>query len=495
MGKAKEAEVVVPPGRLWPNTPSGAPVKIEVFGATGEIKSGKTLLGLSIAPGVHPPEHEFAGKPRTLILDLEKSSGTYEYGVGDNPADIENNPGVHRIDVPSKLLAEKGSTYKNIDLFKWVLHAIENKLKPRQFDVVMIDPVTDLDSGLVEYVVQNPKQFGLTDNMVARSGAGFKAQGIVWGALREYWKIVLLKIAAACQTFYFTTHLRDEYAGQTRTGRRQPKGKSTLLELSTLYLWLERKPDKDGRIPGPPAALCEEPYGKSRLADIHMGEDGELEITALMPPRIPVCTAKEIRRYIANPPTKLRAAERFQEHGLGEDEKIQIGLATAQATQATEESRLAQLARQAELRQLAQQDAEAVPQNSDKTAELQAAKKKKEEVRAAADDAEAERLEGEVETDLAENRSKGRELMEGNDGEQPLRDYATDEQRNEIKALCGQVAELRSMKPVEVRDLLLKHAKVKVVGDLPVAEANHMIETLKREVKKQKKGQGGPGKN
>ena len=69
-------DFVLKPGRLWPDAPSGNPMEIEVFGATGEYKSGKTLLGLSIAPGVHPECHQFVGQPRTLYLDFEKSGGS-----------------------------------------------------------------------------------------------------------------------------------------------------------------------------------------------------------------------------------------------------------------------------------------------------------------------------------------------------------------------------------------------------------------------------------
>ena len=125
---------------LWPNTPSGAPVAIEAFGATGAYQSGKTLLGLSIAPGPHPEGHAFAGKPRTLYLDFEKSGGTY------------TGAGCKRLDVPAVMLElHKGQPYAPMAVFEWFVKLIGD-LPAGRFDVIMGDPITDIESGMVAWV-------------------------------------------------------------------------------------------------------------------------------------------------------------------------------------------------------------------------------------------------------------------------------------------------------------------------------------------------------
>jgi hypothetical protein len=355
MSKAK-VEIVIPPGKLWPNTPSGGPCAIEVFGATGEYKSGKTLLGLSIAPGCHPEGHVFAGKPRTLYLDFEKSGGCY------------GGTGCLRVDVPSKMLELQSGTYKPIDVFKWFLDLVENKLKPGQFDTIIADPITDIESGLVDFVKANCERFGLSKAQVEKTG------GLLWGAVKDFWKQVLLKLGARCQCFFFTSHLRDVWAGNSPTGKREPKGKETLLELASLYLWLERKPDESGNVPGIPSAIVL----KERLADTRMNAAGQLEIVQLVPPRLPVATVQAIRQYIANPPDydKLKTGERVIEEKMTDETRLRLEAARAEADREAEVARNQRLDRMERLRaQQAAQQAKPQPgKATDKTAELQAAK-------------------------------------------------------------------------------------------------------------------------
>ena len=120
MGKKKTEPVALPPGRLWPNMPSGSPLDIAVFGATGEWATGKTILGLSIAPGVHQ-SGEFEGQPRTLYLDYEESGGTY------------GGAGAHRVNVPQKLMAGE-KLYTPVDLWKHFV-AVTEAVKIGQYDV------------------------------------------------------------------------------------------------------------------------------------------------------------------------------------------------------------------------------------------------------------------------------------------------------------------------------------------------------------------------
>jgi hypothetical protein len=359
MGRKRKADIELPDGRLWPNSPSGSPVQIEVFGATGDYKSGKTILGLSLAPGVHPAGHPFEGKPRTLILDCEKSAGTY------------GGTGCERIDVPRVMAGLMKTTYLPLDVFEWFLVLLA-KIEEHQFDVIMVDPVTDLEAGLVDYVKKNHAKFGLTANQMSKAG------GLMWAAVKDYWKQLLLKLSTRCQTFYFTSHLRAVWSGDRPVpGKREPKGKETLMELASLYLWLERKPDESGKVAAEPAAKVL----KERLADTRI-VDGALQIVPLMPPRLPVATVQEIRGYIARPPDygKLRDGERVTKSQLSEDEKLVLQSQIAADQAAAGESHLTALAQQSERKAAAKEKAKAAPQNSDQTAALQAAKEKGEKL-------------------------------------------------------------------------------------------------------------------
>ena len=422
---------------LWPNTPSGAELRIEVFGATGEYKSGKTLLGLSIAPGVHPEGHRFAGQARTLLLDFEKSGGTY------------GGTGCQRIDVPQKLLDAQGGTYRPLDTFCWFRDLVEQKLRPGQFDVIVADPITDIESGLVDWVKANHDQFALTRNQVDKGG------GLLWGVVKDYWKQVLLKIGAKCQCFYFTSHLRQVWQGNQPTGRREPKGKETLMELASLYLWLERKPDKDGKVPAVPSAIVL----KERLADTRMNDDGELEVIQLMPPRLPEATAGSIRKYVSSPPnySRLKQGERVPEEEFTEEEKLRLELAKAEAERETEETRLARLGRQAELQAMARQAAAQKPQPSDRTGARQAEQQKaRQEPTATAPAATVPAT-----TAPASAQPNGR---------------ATAEQVGRVKQL---VAELEV--PREKLAGMLARAKAAKVSDLSGQQCGLLIDAMERE--------------
>lgn len=381
MAKTK-TEVVIPPGRLWPDTPWGSPMEIEVFGATGEFATGKTILGLSIAPGVHPEGHPFAGKPRTLYLDLEKSGATY------------GGTGCKRIDVPAELARLHGPNYTSKQVAEW-FNALPGQLQPGQYDVIVVDPVNDIESGEVDIVKSKPDAHGYTKNQFDRS------VGLLMAAMKAHWKKLLMGYSNVCKCFFFTTHLRDQFKGGSPSGKREPRGKETLFELASLYLWLERAPDEKGVVSDKPSAIVL----KQRLADTRMNAAGELEVVNLMPPRIPVATVQAIRQYIANPPdySKLTAAERVIEKPVTEVELQRMRLATAEAQTAAATAQADVLDRQRELTAIRQAAQAQTPQTVDQTAKMNAERQAK---------LNAERAE--EDRRLAAHVEEGKRLMETN---------------------------------------------------------------------------------
>lgn len=325
---AKKVEVIVPPGRLWPNTPWGSPMEIEVFGATGEFSTGKTILGLSIAPGVHPAGHPFAGQPRTLYLDLEKSGTSYA------------GTGCHRVDVPAEMSKALGPKWTAKQVADW-FNSVPSRIKPGQYDACVVDPINDIESGEVDIVKANPADYGYTKAQLDKSVP------LLMAAMKAHYKKLLMGFAGVFKCLYFTVHLRDEFKGGSPTGRREPRGKETLAELASLYLWLERLPDDKGKVSAIPSAIVM----KHRLSDTRVNESGELEVVELMPRRIPVATVQAIRQYIASPPNieKPAAGETVIEKEVTEIELQRMRLATAEAQAQAAAQQAALVDRQMEL--------------------------------------------------------------------------------------------------------------------------------------------------
>ena len=375
MAKVK-TEIVLPPGRLWPNTPWGSPMEIEVFGATGEFSSGKSLLGLSIAPGVHPIGHAYAGQPRTLYLDLEKSGTSYA------------GTGCQRIDVPAEMSKALGPKWTARQVAEW-FNSVPSRIKPGQYDVIVVDPINDIESGEVDIVKANPTDYGYTKAQLDKSVP------LLMAAMKAHYKKLLMGFAGVFKCLYFTVHLRDEFKGGSPTGRREPRGKETLAELASLYLWLERLPDDKGRTSAVPSAIVM----KHRLSDTRVNEAGELEVVELMPRRIPIATVQAIRQYIASPPNieKPAAGESVIEKEVTEIELQRMRLATAEAQAQAATQQTALIDRQMELAAIRRQ---AVPTETAAIAQA----------RIAQETAEAKAKDEAIKQDLAAKQAEGARL-------------------------------------------------------------------------------------
>lgn len=294
--KAKKVEVEImaetkEPRSLWNGT------KIPVLGVTGEKYAGKSLFVSSIDP------------ERTLMIDLEKSTETYSIPYKkrlDLYAELQK-----RIDADPK---RKGSTPTPLDAFIWFKETLEG-VKPGEFTVIAVDPISDIEQGLTDWVYEHPETFG-------RSKAQYdKAGGLLFGDVKAYWKMMLGMLSTRCETFAFTTHMGFVWKGSAPTSERKAKGKETLFELASLYLEVQRKPNEKGEIPAAPVGVVK----KSRLAVTQI-VDGEVTHTPILPPRLKVCTPKAIREYIAAPPdyAKLKKEEKVETEVMTADEKLRL---------------------------------------------------------------------------------------------------------------------------------------------------------------------------
>lgn len=299
----------------WAGAPPLWPQPIPIIGATGKKWSGKSVWGLNICPQPHA----------TLVYDLEQSCTSYEQERARIGAPFV------RIDVQREMRKDfpKGD-YKPIDVFVWWMRHVRS-IEPGQYRVIMVDPVTDLERGLADWVAANPTHFGHSASQYQ------KMSGIMWGDVKDFEKSILADITVRCETFYFTAHLGAEFKGNTATGREKAKGKETLYELASLYLWFERDPDAAGVRPNIPSARVEK--GRLMVSEL---VDGEVVSYSVLPPRIPQCTPKAIRNYFANPAGKkgLSEGERAREEKMSADERLRLETEKAQAEAATAQAKV-----------------------------------------------------------------------------------------------------------------------------------------------------------
>lgn len=283
---------------LWPEP-------LPIIGGTGEHESGKTVFGLTIDPG-----------PRTLVYDFENSCASYQ-----NIIKSADGKPFDRIDVMTEMRKLYPSGYKPVDLFNWWLKSVRS-IEAGKYTVIMADPITDVERGMADWADANPSFFGHTAGQYA------KMSGIKWGDVKDYYKSILGDIATRCQTFYYTAHLGQEFEGNEATKKRKVKGKSTLNELASLFLWFERKPKADLSKPDKPTAYVR----KNRLIT-GKWVDGELELHRVLPATMPVCTPKAIRDAFLNPAggRATEDDERAQDESLTADEKLLIELKIAEA--------------------------------------------------------------------------------------------------------------------------------------------------------------------
>lgn len=277
------------------------PIPIEVFGITGEHESGKTTMAITACPG-----------NETLVYDFEKSSKPYE-----------NDLGFVRVDVPDEMQAKFKGKAKPIDVFKWWVEHIRS-IPRGQYRVIVVDPASDIEQGLADYVASNPREFNRTP------GQYMKMSGLMWGDMKAYWKNILADIAARCETFFFVVHMGTVWKGDKPSKERKAKGKATLFELASLYLKMERNKDKSVR---PSAVVL-----KTRLSKMQVNQEtGEVDIKPVLPPRIPVATPHAIRQYCLKPADydNLKPEELIGQTSLTEDEKLMLRAEIAEAERDT----------------------------------------------------------------------------------------------------------------------------------------------------------------
>lgn len=282
--------------------PDGTPLQIPIIGLCGGYGSGKTLAGLTICP------------EETIEIGVEDSGVTY------------NLPIKHRFSMYKEVTGKSGSIPKPIECWEWFTGIVERiskgELKCR---VLFIDPITDLQNGMVEWV----KAHG------GKSSAQYeKASGLLWGDTQSYAKLLLGKLSSKC-TLAFTAHMGSVWSGGAPVaGKKKAKGINTFYELASLYVYLTREVNpQTGTQPDKPVGHICPPHGKSRLAHMVQDAQGNWLSKPILPPRIPEFTWAEVRKYVAKPPEydKLKKDEKAEIETLSEEDRLLLENQTALA--------------------------------------------------------------------------------------------------------------------------------------------------------------------
>lgn len=274
---------------LWP-----LPVP-EVVVVTGAPGAGKTTFAQTTG----------AVPQRTVIVDFEKSA----------VADAQMLPFKY-LDVQAELSRLHPNGYGLLQLYSFVVSYLDN-LPPGEQDVIVLDNASPLEDAIAAYVEAHPEPFGFSPKQFQLMS------GLKWGAVKNLYAQLLTRWVSKAKMIFVIVHLRDKFINNvpvkdpiTQQIMQEPKGKDTLEQLASLFLWLEPG------LGGVPAARVL----KSRIAKKVWKDtpNPHLEVIPVLPERLPVCTWAAIRDYMRNPADRLnpKPEERVSQRELSDDERL-----------------------------------------------------------------------------------------------------------------------------------------------------------------------------
>lgn len=262
-----------------------AGMAIPIIGVTGGRGSGKSTWVSTIDP------------EGTCMIDLEKSTQTMATMFQPEGSTVTYGvPYKRRVDLYDEVLKmTNGRPPTSLDCFLWFKKFME-EVSPGEFSVIAVDPISDIEVGLQQWVYENAELFGKTKQQYDKFG------GLIHGDIASTWKLMLGVQSAKCQTFAFTTHEGLVWKdGKPVPGQVKAKGKPILYELASLYLKLERKPNQKGFIPDVPTAYSTPVNGGKERLSLKMMVKGRLMTIPTIPPTIVECDPEKIREFIRNP--------------------------------------------------------------------------------------------------------------------------------------------------------------------------------------------------
>jgi hypothetical protein len=293
---------------LWP-----LPIP-EIVVVTGPYGCGKSTFTLGTG----------APMERTLVIDFEKSQKSFAAQLP-----------VTYVDMQAILAKEYPSGYKNLDLYSSTTKTVDMNLQPDTFDILVLDNASCFEDGILAYVEKNPAEFGYSPNQFNNMS------GLKWGCVKTKYAQLLTRWASKVKMIFIVVHLKDKWVGNAvqkdAFGQpvQEPKGKETLDQLSSLFVWLEHGPKG---IPSAKVLKCRIdrkvyiadpsqppfPIPTEYLGELK-GEPGVVSIPVL-PLRLPKCTWAEIREYMRNPADLMnpKEGETLSEKQMSEDDRLKL---------------------------------------------------------------------------------------------------------------------------------------------------------------------------
>ena len=286
----------------------------EIVVVTGPYGCGKSTF--TLGTGATPE--------RTKVIDFEKSQSAFAKQLGFPYTDMQ------------AILGKVYPTgYKMIDLFNTTVKTVDDELKPGLFDVLVLDNASPLEDAIYAYVEQHPQEFG---HSIAQYN---KMSGLIWGDVKNKYGQLLTRWGSLVKIIFIVVHLRDKWVGNTiqkdAYGKpvQEPKGKETLDQLSSLFVWLEHGPKG---IPAAKVLKCRidrkvyvadptnPPTGipAEYLSELN-SEPGVVSVPVL-PLRLPKCQWSSIREYMRHPAdlTNPAPGESLTEKELNDDERLKL---------------------------------------------------------------------------------------------------------------------------------------------------------------------------
>jgi hypothetical protein len=292
---------------LWPLP---AP---EIVVVTGPFGCGKSTF--TLGTGATPE--------RTVVIDFEKSQRSFAAQLP-----------LKYVDMQAEMAAKFPAGYKLTDLFERTV-AIVDAFPAGAQDVIVLDNASPLEDAIAAYVEAHAGEFG-------HSLEQFRAMsGLKWGDVKAKYQQLLTRWVSKARMIFIVVHLRDKWVGNSiqkdAFGKpvQEPKGKETLDQLSSLFVWLETGA---GGIPAGRVLKCRvdrkvyvsdpenPPAGipAAYLAELN-GDPGVVSVPVL-PLRLPKCTWPAIREYMRNPAdlANPKPGEMPKDEQLSEDDRLRL---------------------------------------------------------------------------------------------------------------------------------------------------------------------------
>lgn len=241
-----------------------------VVSVTSEPGVGKTTFALS--SGAHPGRIAFFDddvKGRIVVQQLAAQG--IKFG--------------HYHDLVDLL---KGK--KELDQFDTILSLLD-QIKPGELDCIVFDTWSRVESLFHPVVIKNPKtRAGRSQYRDFWPMDGRFAGAQEHQVAEELESQFISRLLDLAPLVILTSHLKDEYVNNKRSGKQAPIIKKAAIKKSALRLWLRLNPD------GPePIGLVMKPIDQKRVT-----ENG-IETLAVLPRRIVPATWKRILEYWTNP--------------------------------------------------------------------------------------------------------------------------------------------------------------------------------------------------